>query len=690
MKSLMVLLWFAVFACLAIAFPFNALGESGKKLDYLEDLPPLLDRDLFFDDPEMDSATISPDGEKIAFRQKFQGVMNIWVKDREEAFEEARPLTDDEHPIRMFFWSRDSENILYAQDKHGDENFNLYAVDPAGEAAEDADVPESRALTDYEGVQTRVIARPEEKPEHVVVAVNNRDPALHDVYKINIQTGERELIFKNQHNITSWTVDEYGRIRFASRETPDGGTEILKLDEGELKQVYSVDFGESARIVHLPRGYDNGRVYLVTNRGDADLSRLVLFDPDSGEKELVEKDPEGEVDFGGAIFSRITDELLATYYEGDKERVYFHDDEFQKDYERIRAMLPEGDINFRSRTQDEDMWIISVSRDVDPGSVYLYDRDSGEVDLLYRSRPDLPTQYLASMEPIRYEARDGLEIPAYLTLPRGVEPKGLGLVVMPHGGPWIRDYWGYDPQAQFLANRGYAVLQPNYRGSSGFGKEFLNAGNKEWGTGYMQHDITDGVKHLIEEGVVDPDHVGIYGASYGGFAALAGLAFTPDLYAAGASMVGPSNIITLIESVPEYWKPVLKSFKLRVGDPDDPEDRQRLKEQSPLFSAENIQAPLLVAQGANDPRVPKRESDQIVAALRDQEQVVQYLVAPDEGHGFARPQNRLAFFVELERFLASFLGGRGQTDVPTEVAQRLAEIIYDLDEVEVEAPASLD
>ncbi len=689
MKSFTVLLWLAVFAGMAMTFPCKALGESGKKLDYLDKLPPLLDRELFFDDPEMDSATISPDGEKIAFRQKFQGVMNIWVKDQGESFEEARPLTDDEHPIRMFFWSRDSENILYVQDMHGDENFNLYAVDPEGEAAEDADVPESRALTDYEGVQTRVIARPQEKPEHVVVAVNNRDPALHDVYKIHVQSGERELIFKNDHNITGWTVDEYGRVRFASRETPDGGTEILKLEQGELEQVYRVDFGESARIVHLPR--DNDRVYLATNKGeDVDLSRLVLLDPKTSQEELVEKDPEGEVDFGGAIFSRVTDELIATYYAGDKERVYFHDDEFQKDYENIRTMLPEGEINFRSRTQDEDMWVISVSRDIDPGSVYLYDRDSGEADLLYRSRPDLPIQYLARMEPIRYEARDGQEIPAYLTLPRGVEPEDLALVVMPHGGPWVRDYWGYDPQAQFLANRGYAVLQPNYRGSSGFGKDFLNAGNKEWGTGYMQHDITDGVKHLIEEGVVDPDQVGIYGASYGGYAALAGLAFTPELYSAGVSLVGPSNIITLIESVPEYWKPVLKSFKLRVGDPDDPEDRQRLKEQSPLFSAENIQTPLLVAQGANDPRVPKRESDQIVAALRDQGQVVQYLVAPDEGHGFARRENRLAFFVELERFLASFLGGRGQTDVPTKVAQRLAEIIYVLEDVEAEEPASLE
>ncbi|WP_291321380.1 S9 family peptidase [Desulfonatronospira sp.] len=671
-------LMLSVLATLILFLPASA-GDN-KKLPYLDQLPPLIDRELFFDDPEMDMARISPDGEHIAFRQEYEGTMNIWIRGIEEAFEDARPLTDDARPIRGFFWSRDSSRILYVQDMDGDENFNLYAVDPREKPKDDADVPQARALTDYKGVQTRIVARPKEELEYVIAAINSRDPALHDLYRIHVPSGEKEMIFKNTHNITSWTLDDSGQLRFASRETPDGGTEILKLEQGELKQVYRVDFGESARIVHLPR--DNDRVYLVTNKGDADLTRLVLFDPASGEKELVEKDPEGEVDFGGAIFSRVTDELMATYYAGDKERVYFHDNEFQKDYERIRAVLPEGEINFRSRTQDEDMWIISVSRDIDPGSVYLYDRDSGEVELLYRSRPDLPIQYLASMEPIRYEARDGMEIPAYLTLPRGVEPKNLALVVLPHGGPWIRDTWGYDARVQFLANRGYAVLQPNFRGSSGYGKKFLNAGNQEWGTGYMQHDITDGVKHLIDKGLADPERIGIYGASYGGFAALAGLAFTPELYSAGVSKVGPSNIISLIESVPEYWKPVLKSFKLRVGDPDDPEDRNRLKEQSPLFSADEIKAPLLVAQGANDPRVPKQESDQIVAALRDREQVVQYLVAPDEGHGFARRENRLAFFVELERFLASFLGGRGQTDVSTQVARRLADIIYDQDRLD--------
>jgi len=675
-----------VFSLAAVSMAQTGSVRAAEKPSYLDQLPPLIERELFFDDPERDSARISPDGEFIAFRQKHNGTMNIWVKKTGETFDKARPMTAEERPIRGFFWSRESRHILYVQDENGDENFNLYAVDPRKEPEMEQDVPGARALTEYQGVQTRIVARPEKKPEYVVVGINDRDPALHDLYKIHIESGSSELLFKNKHNITGWTIDDHGRIRFATRQTPEGGTEILKLKDQKMKQVFQTDFGERARILRLHR--DEELLYLETNKGrEVDLSRMILFNPETGDKEIVDKDPEQKVDFGGAIFSEITEELLATYYICDKLRFSFHDDEFQEDYRRIREQIPEGDLGFQSRTKDEKLWIINVSRDTDPGRVYLFNRNSGEVRLLYRTRPDLPTEHLAHMKPITYEARDGLEIPAYLTLPRNVEPRDLALIVLPHGGPWIRDTWGYDPQVQFLANRGYAVLQPNFRGSSGFGKNFLNAGNKQWGTGYMQHDITDGVKHLIQEGIADPERIGIYGSSYGGFAALAGLAFTPDLYSAGVSKVGPSNIITLIESVPPYWKPVLKSFKLRVGDPDNPEDRKRLKQQSPLFSAEAIRVPLLVAQGANDPRVPQRESDQIVTALRDREKTVRYIVATDEGHGFAIRENRLAFIVELERFLATYLGGRVQTDVPTEVARRLAEIIVDLDRIDTPDPS---
>ena len=649
------------------------VNKQSGGLTYLDQLPPLLDRELFFDDADIDGARLSPDGKSIMFRQRHDGVMNVWVKSIDEPFEKARPMTADSRPVHGFFWSRDSRLILYVQDQDGDENFNLYAVNPAHEPDPETGVPSPTIITEYRGVQTRILSVPREDHEHIIIGINERDPSLHDAYKVNLSTGKRQLIFENTHNITGWTFDDYGNLRFVSRQTPDGGSEILMVKGDELEQVYQVAFGESAWISRFCE--DNERVYMVTNKGDdVDLSRLVIFDPETGRKDLVEKDPEGEVDFGGAVFSEITHELLATFYIGDKARIYFHNKQFKEDYEQIRAQIPDGDIHFRSRSDDENTWLIVVSRDIDPGSVYTFDRNTQEADLLYRSRPDLPSEHLAYMEPIRYKSKDGLSIPAYLTLPRGPEPRNLALVVLPHGGPWVRDVWGYDPQVQFLANRGYAVLQPNFRGSSGFGKSFLNAGNQEWGTGYMQHDITAGVKYLIDKGIADSERVAIYGTSYGGFAALSGLAFTPDLYAAGISNVGPSSIITLIESVPPYWLPAIRSFHLRVGDPDDPEDRARLKEQSPLFSADQIRAPLLVVQGANDPRVIQRESDQIVEVLREKGRQVHYLVAPDEGHGFTARENRLAFFVKMERFFARYIGGRYQVHVDPDIAQRLEQI----------------
>ncbi|WP_244147266.1 S9 family peptidase [Desulfonatronovibrio hydrogenovorans] len=668
------LLYLMLIICTLVSLSCSAARISDQQqLTYLDQLPPLLDRELFFDDAEVDGARLSPDGKSIMFRQRYNGVMNIWVKSIDEPFEKARPMTADQRPVHGFFWSRDSRLILYVQDQDGDENYNLYAVNPADEPDPKTGLPEPKIITEYQGVQTRILSVPREDQEHIIIGINERDPSLHDAYQVNLRTGKRELVFKNKHNITGWTFDDYGKLRFVSRQTPDGGSEILQVKDDELKRVYQVDFGETARISRFCK--DNERVYMVTNKGaDVDLTRLVIFEPETGHKELVEKDPEGEVDFGGAIFSDISHELLATTYVGDKARIYFHNQQFQKDYEKIRARIPEGDIHFRARSADENTWLIVVSRDVDPGSVYIFDRKAQDVTLLYRSRPDLPSEHLAHMEPVRYSSRDGLSIPGYLTLPRGPEPKNLALVVLPHGGPWVRDTWGYDPQVQFLANRGYAVLQPNFRGSSGFGKSFLNSGNQQWGTGYMQHDITDGVKYLIDKGLVDPQRVGIYGTSYGGFAALSGLAFTPDLYQAGISNVGPSNIITLIESVPPYWLPAIKSFHLRVGDPDDPEDRARLKNQSPLFSAAQIKAPLLVVQGANDPRVIQRESDQIVDVLREKGRQVYYLVAPDEGHGFTARENRLAFFVKMERFFAQHLGGRYQKGVASDIQQRLKEI----------------
>ena len=392
---------------------------------------------------------------------------------------------------------------------------------------------------------------------------------------------------------------------------------------------------------------------------------------------MVEADPMKRVDFGHAMFSEVSDELIATVYNDERERIYWKDKAFEADYKNLQNQLPGKEVNFGSSTKDEKLFLVSANADTDPGSTYLYDRTTKKLTLQYQVREKLNRSYLAPMKPVKYPSSDGLEIPAYLTLPKGVEAKNLPAIIVPHGGPWYRDSWGYDAFAQFLANRGYAVLQPNFRGSTGYGKKFIDSGNKQWGN-KMQDDLTWGVKYLIAQGIVDPKRVGIMGGSYGGYATLAGVAFTPDVYAAGVSIVGPSNLITLLESIPPYWEQIRKLFYARMGDPNTPEGKAQLLRQSPLTAAEKIKTPLLVIQGANDPRVTKRESDQIVIALRDRGFPVEYLVAPDEGHGFARPENNMAMFASGEKFLAKYLGGRYQETMTPEVTQRLKEITVDV------------
>jgi dienelactone hydrolase len=376
------------------------------------------------------------------------------------------------------------------------------------------------------------------------------------------------------------------------------------------------------------------------------------------------------------LFSEKTGQLVGTVYVGEKSRIYFRDKEFQADYERIKAKLPGKELAFAGSTADERKWMMVASSDTEPGERYLYDRDTKNLVKQYQVFEKLPRQALAEMKPIRYTSSDGLEIPAYLTLPKGLAPKNLPALVVPHGGPWARDQFGYSPMAQFFANRGYAVLQPNFRGSAGYGEKFINAGNNQWGE-KMQDDVTWGVKYLVGQGIADPKRVGILGGSYGGYAALAGVAFTPDVYAAGVSIVGPSNLNTLLESIPPYWEAGRKMFHMRMGDPTTPEGKKQLERQSPLFSAQKIKTPLLVVQGANDPRVKKAESDQIVIALRDRNFPVEYIVAPDEGHGFARPVNNMAMYAAIEKFLSKHLEGRFQESMTPEVSKRLAEVTVD-------------
>jgi dipeptidyl aminopeptidase/acylaminoacyl peptidase len=664
-----------VLLCGLFAIPAPAQEMAGPSVEYEGELPPLIDRQKFFGDPQYAGAQLSPDGEQVAFRKPYKGKMNVWVKGVDEPFDAAEPVTaDTTRPVPFFFWTQDGERILWIQDKGGNENFHIYAARPDAEEETDLGVPPAGDLTPYEDIQARIIDVPENTPGEIIVGLNDRNPKYHDVYRLDLKTGERTLLHKNENRVAGWETDLEGNLRLATRQTGEGGTEVLRVEEDTLISVYECTFEESCNPVRFHK--DGERVYISTNKGE-DLQRLVLFNPETQETELVAKDPEGEVDFGGAIFNDRTEELAATVYVDERKRVYPKTEAFEQKYQTLKQKLPDGELSIQSSTEDFQTHVVSVGRDVNPGATYLFDEASGTVEKLYESRPELPSEHLAEMKPITYEARDGLEIPAYLTLPTGVEHEDLPVVVFPHGGPWARDNWGYNPFAQFFANRGYAVLQPNFRGSTGYGKNFLNAGNNEWGTGAMQHDITDGVQYLIDQGIADPDRVGITGISYGGYATLAGLTFTPDVYAAGASYVGPSNLLTLLNSIPPYWAPIKKTFHKRVGNPEKPEEKKRLKRQSPFFHAENIDDPLLVIQGANDPRVKKQESDQIVVAARENDVPVQYLVAPNEGHGFRKENNSLAVAAQLERFFGEHLGGRYQTDATPAVQARLDSLTVD-------------
>lgn len=653
------ILWLLLF------LPFLASGQQ----------PALIDRELFFGDPEITGAQLSPDGRFMSFIKPYKGTRNIWVKKRDEPFTTAKPMTaDTTRPIGGYFWSRNGKFLLYVQDKGGDENYNIYAVDPA--AAPDArlGVPAARNLTDVKGVRALIYNVPKTDPNVIFIGLNDRDRAWHDLYQLDLMTGEKKLLRQNTDRVTGWTFDWTDKLRLATRKAADGSSELVRVDDNGLTKIY--DSGVTETSYPLAFQKDNKRFYLVTNKGNLNLTQLMLFDPATMKEELVESDPMKRVDFGGMAMSEVTKEPIFTTYNDERLRRYWKDKSFEKDFEVIRKEMPGSDIYPGSSTADERYWIISASSDTNPGEVFLFDRQTKKLDFQYRPRPKLPTADLAPMKAIRYPSSDGLEIPAFLTTPKGVDPKNLPLVVVPHGGPWSRDFWGYNSFHQFLANRGYAVLSMNFRGSTGYGKQFLNAGNKEWGQ-KMQDDITWGVKYLVSQGIADPKKVGIMGGSYGGYATLAGVAFTPDVYAAGVAIVAPSNLITLLGSIPPYWESVRKEFYERMGDPNTPEGKAQLMRQSPLNSADKIKTPLMVVQGANDPRVNKAESDQIVIALRERGFPVEYLCAPDEGHGFARPVNNMAMLAAAEKFLAKHLGGRHQESMPDAIAKRLKEITVD-------------
>ena len=657
---------------------------------------PLIDRSIFFDNPEISGGQLSPDGKFISFQKAHNGIMNIWVKKIDEPFASARRLTDFERPVGGYFWTRDGKYILYVKDKAGNENYNVYAVSPSAAADPKTGIPETRNLTPFDNGRVYIHMVSKKDPNVMMIGLNTRDPKWHDLYKLEINTGKLTLIKENTERLGGLIFDWDEKPRMALRNPEDGSTEFLSVgDDGKFTKIYSVTALESAYPIAFTK--DNSKLYVQTNKGDnTDLTKLVLMDPKTGATTDVESDPLKRVDLGNASFSDLTKELIYTSYEDEKERIYFKDKKFEADYNFLKSKYPGAEIAISSMTKDERKWLFSAYGDTKVSTTYLFDRDSKKITEQYTPRPKLKVYeaFLSPMTPIRYKSSDGLEIPAYLTLPKNKTAKNLPLIVVPHGGPWARSYWGFSSMAQFLANRGFAVLDPNFRSSTGYGKNFLNAGNLQWGK-LMQDDITWGVKHLIAQGIADPKKVAIMGGSYGGYATLAGLTYTPDLYAAGVDIVGPSNLFTLLSTIPPYWEAGKKQFALRMGDETTEEGKKILTAASPLFHANKIKAPLLIIQGANDPRVKQAESDQIVIALRDLKRDVQYMLADDEGHGFHKPVNSMAMYAGIEKFLAKYMGTRYQEEMPENVSKRLKEMMVDINTVklaektEVKIPAAL-
>lgn len=645
---------------------------------------PILDRELFFGNPEITGGQLSPDGKFISFMKEYEGIMNIWVKKIDEPFEKARPLTNSKRPMQGYFWSNDGKYILYIKDENGDENINIFAVDPIA-SAEANKVPVSRNLTPLKGIAARINLVSKKNPDLMMVLLNERDKAWHDLYQLKISTGELTKIYENKERITGFTFDWDENLRVLSKTDDKGTTTAYKKEGDKLTPIYETSVTEQAYIASWTP--DNKQAYFVSNKGDLNLSTLLLMDLGTQKITKIESDPKNKVDFGGLSTSEITHKIIFTSYTDDKTTYYWKDKNWKSSYKFLQSKFPGREVNFQSLTKDEKKLLVTISGDKYAAEVYFFNMDTKELLLQYVSRPALKKveQYLAAMTPIKYKSSDGLEISGYLTLPVGSNGKNLPVIMLIHGGPkGPRDNWGYNSIAQFLANRGYAVLQPNFRASGGYGKKFLNAGDLQWGK-LMQDDITWGVKYLIAQGIANKDKVAIMGGSYGGYATLAGLAFTPDLYACGVDIVGPSNLFTLIESIPAYWEAARASLYGMVGNPNTEEGKKRMQEASPLFSADKIVKPLLIIQGANDPRVKKAEADQIVVALREKGKQVSYLLADDEGHGFRKPVNSMAMYAETEKFLAGILGGKYQQDMPENIAKRLKEITVDIDMVTYES-----
>ncbi|MDZ4374492.1 MAG: S9 family peptidase [Phenylobacterium sp.] len=620
---------------------------------------PLIERTKLFGNPTKTGGRISPDGKWLSWIAPRDGVLNVWVAPVSDPAKARAMTAETQRPVRGYYWAPDSGSILFITDTGGDENFKVYGVDVA--------TGTQTALTPFDKTRAQIVSVSREVKDRILVGVNNRDPRWHDVHSLDLKTGALTLVFKNDA-FGGFVADEQLRIRYALKPRADGGQDLHAVDgQSVSEKPVSVIPAEDA-MTTSPVGFDNdgSTLYWLDSRG-RNTAALVAQDVKTGKTTVLGEDPRADVSGAAANPQTGKVEAYAVNYQRTEWRAL--DAGAKADLDFLSSRL-KGQVTITSRSDDNRLWTVNEDPVTAPAALWLYDRPAKSLTKLYVSRPELEGAPLQPMHPVEIKTRDGHTQVSYLTLPPGADTNGDGkpekavpMVLFVHGGPWGRDSYGYNSYHQWLANRGYAVLSPNFRASTGFGKAWINAGDKEWGR-KMHDDLLDAVDWAVKGGVTTTDKVAIMGGSYGGYATLAGLAFTPDVFACGVDIVGPSNLNTLLSTIPAYWEAGRAQFNRTMGDPTTPEGQALLKERSPLYKADQIKKPLLIGQGANDPRVKQAESDQIVEAMKAKGIPVTYILFPDEGHGFARPENNLAFNAATEHFLERCLGGRSEAFGP--------------------------
>lgn len=620
---------------------FACNSQSTKETDPMLNLIPKIPVKDFFRNAEKTAFKISPNGLFLSYLAPVNNRMNIFIKPINT--DSTTQITfETKRDISGYFWGNDNR-ILFIKDTGGDENYKLFGVDKDGK--------NPIALTDFENVVTQIIDDLEDIPSEVIVGLNKRNPQIFDPYRLNIETGELNILAKNPGNIQGWITDHNGKLRLAT--TTDGiNTSLLyrETENDEFKTIITTNYKESLDPMFFT--FDNKNIYASSNIG-RDKSAIILFNLKEG-KEIEEIFAHNDVDVDNLSYSRKQKKLISVSYNTDKQQRYFIDKDSEESYRWLEQQLKGYEVSITSYNKEEDVFIVRTYSDKSLGAYYIYRKNEKSLNKITDIAPWLNEDYMSDMQAIQYKSRDGLSINGYLSLPKGLEAKNLPVVINPHGGPWYRDSWGYNPEVQFLTNRGYAVLQMNFRGSTGYGRKFWEASFKQWGQN-MQNDITDGVKWLIEQGIADSSRIAIYGASYGGYATLSGITTTPELYACAIDYVGVSNLFTFMNTIPPYWAPYLDMMHEMVGDPSNESDSLMMRKFSPVFNVDKIISPLFVAQGANDPRVNKDESDQMVEALRKRNIDVEYMVKENEGHGFHNEENKFEFYNAMEKFLEKHL-----------------------------------